>query len=141
MFHQWMCNFPHPPTYYIPRVFLFIYCISGSSSPSSSDDEIKEAFHTNSSQHSSDSPHTHHAWGVGGQFPSSTSFVPSSSTKQPLSGWNIEAVGRPLKVVPGRHKHKFFAQMSSNFSDRPYLDFNKMQHSKRLVMVRQRYEK
>lgn len=36
----------------------------------------------------------------------------------------------------GRHTHKFFAQMSSTrFSDRPFLDFNKMQH-KRLVMVR-----
>lgn len=131
--------------------FCYDLHLVGSSSPSSSDDEIKEAFEVAPvhRQRSHPSPSHHHAWAMGH---ASTNFVSSQSSQspsssfssgcpeQPLSGWNIdpfEASGRPLKVVPvGRHRHKFFAQMSSNFSERPFLDFNKMQNSKRLVMVR-----
>ena len=47
---------------------------------------------------------------------------------------------RPLKVVPvGHRKPKFFAQMTASRNERPHLDFNKMQHSKRLIMVSSRY--
>ena len=52
--------------------------------------------------------------------------------------WNPDpfVANRPLKVVPiGHKKPKFFAQMSSSRNERPHLDFNKMQHSKRLIMV------
>lgn len=121
------------------------FCVGSSSSPSSSDDEIKEAFETPSI-----SGHHHHwnltppvysqmrAWA---QMPPVTAgLVPSEQQQhQELSSWNIETcTSRPLKMVPvSHHKHKFFAQMSTKYSsERPFLDFNKMQHSKRLVMVR-----
>ena len=133
---------------------------TGGSSPSSSDDEIKEAFGSPSCRRNH-SPPTHFAWAVHPSTATTPHFSPSSfsasfpttstattftsppssssssSPKQPVSAWNIEAARRPHRVVPpiGRHKHKFFAQMPSSFSDRPFLDFNKMQHSKRLVMV------
>ena len=43
---------------------------------------------------------------------------------------------KPIKVAPvGHKKPKFFAQMSGSHTERPHLDFNKMQHSKRLIMV------
>ncbi len=43
---------------------------------------------------------------------------------------------RPLKVLAVEHgQPKYFARMSDSFVERPRLDFNKMQHSKRLVMV------
>jgi len=70
----------------------------------------------------------------------SSALMPSSDQQQSLnSSWSVGQydASRPLKCVPVEHnKHKFFAQMASPFSsERPYLDFNKMQHSKRVVMV------
>lgn len=120
-------------------------CISlffeGGGSPSSSDDEIKEAFEATAYHLRKLSPPTHYAWGKSAVTHFSPLSSPTSS-KFPSSPNQLSTTGspvatRPHKVVPlgGRHKHKFFAQMPSNFMDRPFLDFNKMQHSKRLVMV------
>ena len=79
-----------------------------SSSGSSSDDEVKEAFENTASPHSLWPGHTH-PW------------------------------PRPIRVPPtGCRKKapKYFAQMSSAGAiERPRLDFNKMQYSKRFVMV------
>ena len=53
--------------------------------------------------------------------------------------WNPDpfVANRPVKVVPvGHKKPKFFAQMSASHNERPHLDFNKMQHSRRLILVR-----
>ena len=79
-----------------------------SSSGSSSDDEVKEAFESTASSHSLWPGHTH-PW------------------------------PRPIRVPPtGCRKKapKYFAQMSSAGTiERPRLDFNKMQYSKRFVMV------
>jgi len=56
-----------------------------------------------------------------------------NSLKQgPHRAWDY----RPHKAMPAGHKKpKYFAQMSNSNSERPRLDFNKMQHSKRLVVV------
>lgn len=129
------------------------------SSPSSSDDEVKEAFEIPTS-----SSYSRHQWSR--TLPSYSSsrawaqtmpFLSSSTTATPATSnehqkqqsqqqafnnsWSIgqleACASRPLKVVPvSQNKHKFFAQMSSRFSsERPFLDFNKMQHSKRVVTV------
>lgn len=121
-------------------VFPFFF-FEGGGSPSSSDDEIKEAFEATAYHLRKLSPPTHYAWGKSAVTHFSPLSSPTSS-KFPSSPNQLSTTGspvatRPHKVVPlgGRHKHKFFAQMPSNFMDRPFLDFNKMQHSKRLVMV------
>ena len=98
--------------------------LGNSSSASSSDDEIKEVFES-----------------------CKQSMVPTRAAFPSRSSRDIQGqvfpqtvdctTNRPLRVVPsGHHKPKFFAQMSATPSERPYLDFNKMQHSKRIPMVR-----
>ena len=81
----------------------------GSSSASSSDDEIKEAFE-------SCLPSSPPAWRAG----------------------HTHWVQRPVRVAPSSYRKrvpKYFAQMASTAAiERPRLDFNKMQ-SRRLVMV------
>ncbi len=93
-----------------------------SSSASSSDDEIKEAFEG----------HTHFHYS-----PIMKTSLKDFKQGSPLS-WGNEPLfaNRPLKTLPvGHRKPKYFAQMSSAYAERPRLDFNKMQHSKRLVMA------
>ena len=111
---------------HLPLPLKFV-AIPGSSSPSSSDDEIKEAFEVHPHEHRNPSLPNPHLWGWG--KPSG----PSCTTSTSGCSFTFEPTSRPVPV--SHHKHKFFAQMSTNFSERPYLDFNKMQHSKRLVMV------
>ena len=102
-----------------------VVCVSSagsSSSASSSDDEIKEAFEGYTHLHC---------------FPIKTSLA-ESKQGSPHSCTVMEPVytTRPVKMVPvGHRKPKYFAQMSGAYSERPRLDFNKMQHSKRLVVV------
>ena len=98
--------------------------IGSSSSASSSDDEIKEAFESYKQR----------------LVPLSAA-VPSWNSRDmwgPVYPKTMDPISsRPLRVVPSGHrKPKFFAQMSATPSERPYLDFNKMQHSKRVLMVR-----
>lgn len=93
-----------------------------SSSGNSSDDEIREAFegHTRYSSLTS----------MKSSLKDFQQESPHSWAADPLS------VKRPLKVLPlGHRKPKYFAQMSSAYAERPRLNFDKMQHSKRLVMV------
>ena len=128
-------------------MFLFFFPLyTGSSSPSSSDDEIKEAFETSttsSSRHQwSRTPPAHSSARAWAQSVPSPSGTPGEQQQALNSSWSIgqfeACTSRPLKVVPvgGQNKHKFFAQMSTRYSsERPFLDFNKMQHSKRVVMV------
>jgi len=105
-------------------VSLSLHPLGSSSSASSSDDEIKEAFESYKQR-----------------------LVPLSAAVPSWNARDMRAVvfpktmdpitSRPLRVVPSGHrKPKFFAQMSATPSERPYLDFNKMQHSKRVLMVR-----
>ncbi len=133
-------------------ILLFLF-IGSNSSPSSSDDEIKEAFEAPSTSSSRQrwniTPPTYSGT-LWAQTMPSLSSTTSENLQQPQqqqqqqvfnNSWStgqFEAcTSRPLKVTPvGHNKHKFFAQMSSRFSsERPYLDFNKMQHSKRVVTV------
>ena len=98
--------------------------LGNSSSASSSDDEIKEVFESCKQR----------------MVPTRAAF-PSRSSRdiqgQVFPQTVDSTTNRPLRVVPlGHHKPKFFAQMSATPSERPYLDFNKMQHSKRIPMVR-----
>lgn len=83
----------------------------GSSSASSSDDEVKEAFES--------------------CLPSPLDHTPDHTLLSPVQ--------RPIRVAPSgcrKRVPKYFAQMASTEPvERPRLDFNKMQ-SKRLVMVR-----
>ena len=103
--------------------------VGSSSSGSSSDDEVKEAFED----------HTHQRYSF---LPLTSQTFSWNSLKETKQGyphtWTADPICscRPVKVVPvGHRKPKFFAQMSTNYAERPRLDFNKMQHSKRLVMV------
>ena len=100
---------------------------------SSSDDEIKEAFEC-------PPPHSKPLPAVPvyrSQIWSAFKDVKETQTSFPWNSNPFVESNRPLKVVPvGHRKPKFFAQMSTNYNERPSLDFNKMQHSKRLVMVR-----
>ncbi|XP_064403781.1 uncharacterized protein LOC135349209 [Halichondria panicea] len=99
------------------------YSTGSSSSASSSDDEIKEAFEG----------HTHFHYS-----PVMKTSLKDFKQGSPLS-WGTDPLfaNRPLKALPvGHRKPKYFAQMSGSYAERPRLDFNKMQHSKRLVMVR-----
>ena len=105
--------------------------IAGSSggSASSSDDEIKEAFegHSYLSQSTYFPP----------QCPSCSWTFSKDKVDQAFM-WKPDpfVANRPLKVVPAGHKKpKFFAQMSASHYERPHLDFNKMQHSKRSITV------
>ena len=97
--------------------------LGSSSSASSSDDEIKEVFESCKQR----------------QVPTRAAF--SSRSSRDMQGQVFPQTvdsntNRPLRVVPsGHHKPKFFAQMAATASERPSLDFNKMQHSKRLLMV------
>lgn len=107
-------------------------CSTGSSSSAgSSDEEIKEAFEGHSLQCEllCDSPPLHH-----------NSWTPPKDIKIDRAfAWHsgLCVTPRPLKVVPAGHrKPKFFAQMTASHSRRPHIDFDKMQHSKRLNMVR-----
>lgn len=91
-----------------------MWCLAptgGSSSASSSDDEVKEAFE---------------------------SCLPSPLDHNPDHTF-LSPVQRPIRVAPSgcrKRVPKYFAQMASaECVERPRLDFNKMQ-SKRLVMVR-----
>ena len=105
--------------------------VGSSSNASSSDDEIKEAFEGYSCLRQSSY--------VPPQCPSySWTFSKDNKADQAFM-WNPDpfVANRPVKVVPvGHKKPKFFAQMSASHNERPHLDFNKMQHSKRLIMVR-----
>lgn len=101
-----------------------------SSSSSSSDDEIKEAFEGHSYQRQSSY--------IPPQSPSYSWSLPKDDNPDQAFMWNPDSfvANRPVKVVPvGHRKPKFFAQMSASCNERPHLDFNKMQHSKRLIMV------
>ena len=88
-----------------------------SSSASSSDDEVKEAFE----DYTRRQVHTTFSRDMKGTLP-----------------WTM-SINRPIKVLPvgcRKRSPKYFAQMSASSLERPFLDFNKMQHSKRAVMVR-----
>ena len=104
---------------------------SSSSNASSSDDEVKEAFEGCSyPRQSSYAPP---------QYPSYSWTLPKDDKADQAFMWNPDpfVAIRPVKVEPAGHKKpKFFAQMSASCSERPHLDFSKMQHSKRLIMVR-----
>ena len=94
--------------------------LGSSSSASSSDDEIKEVFESCKQR----------------QVPTRAAFPSRSSRDMQGQVFPQTVDSRPLRVVPsGHHKPKFFAQMSATASEQPDLDFNKMQHSKRLLMV------
>ncbi len=97
-----------------------------SSSGCSSDDEVREAFEGHA--------HFHHSPVMKSSLNELKQGSPHSWSIDPRFSTN----SRPLKVLAVEHgKPKYFAGMSSNtFTERPRLDFNKMQHSKRLVMVR-----
>ena len=107
-----------------------IHIVGSSSSASSSDDEVKEAFEGYSCVHQSSYAPP--------QYPSYSWTLPKDSRADKAFMWNPDpfVANRPVKVTPiGHKKPKFFAQMSASHSERPHLDFNKMQHSKRLIMV------
>ena len=101
-----------------------------SSSASSSDDEIKEAFEGHSYHRQSSY--------IPPQCPSYSWTIPKGDKSEQAFMWNPDpfVTNRPLKVVPvGHRKPKFFAQMTASHNERPHINFNKMQHSKRLIMV------
>lgn len=112
----------------IPKKWLYTYAhtVGSSSNASSSDDEIKEAFEGYSCLcRCSYSPS--YSWTLLNDNKADQAFM-----------WNPDpfVTNRPVKVAPvGHKKPKFFAQMSGSRSERPHLDFNKMQQSKRLIMV------
>ncbi len=107
-----------------------------SSSASSSDDEIKEAFDNRQSPTRRQVllHHTHrHAYHHQYREKHGTTDLYRASEHAAYM-----ACHRPVRVVPvGYRKRspKYFAQMSAGIAERPSLDFNKMHHSKRLVMV------
>lgn len=104
------------------------YSTGSSSSASSSDDEIKEAFENSTCRQVPPCP----------PRPSCSPW----ELRGPLPPWGTEHATfcRPLKVLPTGYRKKspkYFAQMSVPCGgERPFLDFNKMQHSKRLSAVR-----
>ena len=101
-----------------------IHTVGSSSNASSSDNEIKEAFE--GLRQSSYLPP---------QSPSYLWTLPKDNKAGQAFMYPF-VTNKPIKVAPvGHKKPKFFAQMSGSHTERPHLDFNKMQHSKRLIMV------
>ena len=101
-----------------------IHTVGSSSNASSSDDEIKEAFEgLRQSSYLPPQPPSY-LWTLPKDDKAGQAFMYPFVTN------------KPIKVAPvGHKKPKFFAQMSGSRTERPHLDFNKMQHSKRLIMV------
>ena len=119
------------PSEHTPHTHMHTHTVGSSSNASSSDDEIKEAFESYSSLRQSSY--------VPPRCPSYSWALPKDDNAEQAFMWNPDpsVANRPVKVVPvGHKKPKFFAQMSASHNKRPHLDFDKMQHSKRLILVR-----
>lgn len=98
--------------------------VTAGSGACSSDDEVREAFEGHAHFHCS---------------PVMKSSLSELKQGSPHS-WSSDprfTSSRPVKVLAVEQgKPKYFARMNSDgYTERPRLDFNKMQHSKRLVMV------